>query len=30
MEVDGISFQGFTYQQAVGCLSKTGEVKDDV
>ncbi|XP_051274443.1 tyrosine-protein phosphatase non-receptor type 13 isoform X1 [Dicentrarchus labrax] len=26
LEVDGISFQGFTYQQAVGCLSKTGEV----
>ncbi|XP_062299124.1 FERM and PDZ domain-containing protein 2 [Scomber scombrus] len=26
LEVDGISFQGFTYQQAVECLSKTGEV----
>ncbi|KAM7382057.1 hypothetical protein PAMA_012764 [Pampus argenteus] len=25
LEVDGISFQGFTYQQAVECLSKTGE-----
>ncbi|XP_059181014.1 FERM and PDZ domain-containing protein 2 [Centropristis striata] len=26
LEVDGIRFQGFTYQQAVECLSKTGEV----
>nr|XP_046233129.1 FERM and PDZ domain-containing protein 2 [Scatophagus argus] len=26
MEVDRISFQGFTYHQAVGCLSKTGEL----
>lgn len=26
LEVDGISFQGFTYQQAVECLSKTEEV----
>ncbi|XP_041672302.1 FERM and PDZ domain-containing protein 2 [Cheilinus undulatus] len=26
LEVDGISFQGFTHQQAVSCLSKTGEV----
>ncbi|XP_030019311.1 FERM and PDZ domain-containing protein 2 isoform X3 [Sphaeramia orbicularis] len=26
LEVDGISFEGFTYQQAVECLSKTGEV----
>ncbi|XP_073345028.1 FERM and PDZ domain-containing protein 2 [Pagrus major] len=26
LEVDGISFQGFTYHQAVGCLSKTGQV----
>ncbi|XP_078146913.1 FERM and PDZ domain-containing protein 2 [Centroberyx gerrardi] len=26
LEVDGISFQGFTYQQAVECLTKTGEV----
>ncbi|XP_029384073.1 FERM and PDZ domain-containing protein 2 [Echeneis naucrates] len=26
LEVDGISFQRFTYQQAVECLSKTGEV----
>ncbi|CAK6961757.1 tyrosine-protein phosphatase non-receptor type 13 isoform X3 [Scomber scombrus] len=26
LEVDGISFQSFTYQQAVECLSKTGEV----
>ncbi|XP_039991737.1 FERM and PDZ domain-containing protein 2 [Xiphias gladius] len=26
LEVDGVSFQGFTYQQAVECLSKTGEV----
>ncbi|XP_070846688.1 FERM and PDZ domain-containing protein 2 [Chaetodon trifascialis] len=26
LEVDGISFQGFTYHQAVSCLSKTGEV----
>ncbi|XP_068161767.1 FERM and PDZ domain-containing protein 2 [Antennarius striatus] len=26
LEVDGVSFQGFTYHQAVGCLSKTGEV----
>ncbi|XP_035000904.2 FERM and PDZ domain-containing protein 2 isoform X1 [Hippoglossus stenolepis] len=26
LEVDGISFQGFTYQQAVERLSKTGEV----
>ncbi|KAM9837391.1 FERM and PDZ domain-containing protein 2 [Aulostomus maculatus] len=25
LEVDGIRFQGFTYQQAVECLSKTGE-----
>uniref|UniRef100_A0A3B4XBQ4 FERM and PDZ domain containing 2 n=1 Tax=Seriola lalandi dorsalis TaxID=1841481 RepID=A0A3B4XBQ4_SERLL len=24
LEVDGFSFQGFTYQQAVDCLSKTG------
>lgn len=29
LEVDGISFQGFTYQQAVECLSKTEEVKDN-
>lgn len=29
LEVDGISFQGFTYQQAVECLSKTEEVTDD-
>ncbi|XP_019108800.2 FERM and PDZ domain-containing protein 2 isoform X1 [Larimichthys crocea] len=26
LEVDGVSFKGFTYHQAVGCLSKTGEV----
>ncbi|KAG7226485.1 hypothetical protein INR49_003805 [Caranx melampygus] len=26
LEVDGVSFQGITYQQAVECLSKTGEV----
>ncbi|XP_049916168.1 tyrosine-protein phosphatase non-receptor type 13 [Epinephelus moara] len=26
LEVDGINFQGFTYQQAVECLSKTREV----
>ncbi|CAJ1081251.1 FERM and PDZ domain-containing protein 2 isoform X3 [Xyrichtys novacula] len=26
LEVDGASFQGFTHQQAVSCLSKTGEV----
>ncbi|KAM6897507.1 FERM and PDZ domain-containing protein 2 [Xenentodon cancila] len=26
LEVDGINFHGFTYQQAVDCLSKTGEV----
>ncbi|XP_069012389.1 FERM and PDZ domain-containing protein 2 [Embiotoca jacksoni] len=26
LEVDGINFQGFTYQQAVECLSKTVEV----
>ncbi|XP_054605022.1 FERM and PDZ domain-containing protein 2 [Nothobranchius furzeri] len=26
LEIDGISFSGFTYQQAVECLSKTGEV----
>ncbi|KAM9425893.1 FERM and PDZ domain-containing protein 2 [Pholidichthys leucotaenia] len=26
LEVDGISFQGFTYQQAVECLRKTGEL----
>lgn len=26
VEVDGFNFQGFTYQQAVECLSKTGEV----
>ncbi|CAF90615.1 unnamed protein product [Tetraodon nigroviridis] len=26
LEVDGISFRGFSYQQAVDCLSKTGEV----
>ncbi|XP_054455329.1 FERM and PDZ domain-containing protein 2 [Anoplopoma fimbria] len=26
LEVDGISFQRFTYQQAVECLSKTGEL----
>ncbi|XP_028332371.1 tyrosine-protein phosphatase non-receptor type 13 [Gouania willdenowi] len=26
VEVDGISFQGFSYQQAVDCLSKAGEV----
>ncbi|XP_029311434.1 FERM and PDZ domain-containing protein 2 [Cottoperca gobio] len=26
LEVDGVSFQGFTYQQAVQHLSKTGEV----
>ncbi|XP_026171899.1 tyrosine-protein phosphatase non-receptor type 13 [Mastacembelus armatus] len=26
LEVDGINFQGFTYEQAVECLSKTGEV----
>ncbi|KAF1374187.1 hypothetical protein PFLUV_G00246940 [Perca fluviatilis] len=25
LELDGISLQGFTYQQAVECLSKTGE-----
>ncbi|XP_034563107.1 FERM and PDZ domain-containing protein 2 isoform X2 [Notolabrus celidotus] len=25
LEVDGSSFQGFTHQQAVSCLSKTGE-----
>lgn len=30
MEVDGISFHGFTYQQAVERLSNTGEVKDDM
>lgn len=29
LEVDGISFQGFNYQQAVECLSKTEEVTDD-
>lgn len=29
LEVDGINFQGFTYQQAVECLSKTGEVKNN-
>ncbi|XP_008301400.1 tyrosine-protein phosphatase non-receptor type 13 [Stegastes partitus] len=26
VEVDGFNFQGFTYQQAVECLSKTAEV----
>ncbi|XP_023196439.1 FERM and PDZ domain-containing protein 2 isoform X1 [Xiphophorus maculatus] len=26
LEVDGINFHGFTYQQAVECLGKTGEV----
>ncbi|XP_035812663.2 FERM and PDZ domain-containing protein 2 isoform X2 [Amphiprion ocellaris] len=26
VKVDGFNFQGFTYQQAVECLSKTGEV----
>ncbi|XP_031660439.1 FERM and PDZ domain-containing protein 2-like [Oncorhynchus kisutch] len=26
LEVDGIRFQGFTHQQAVECLAKTGEV----
>ncbi|XP_072312586.1 FERM and PDZ domain-containing protein 2 [Eucyclogobius newberryi] len=26
VEVDGVGFQGFTYRQAVECLSKTGEV----
>ncbi|KAM4715639.1 FERM and PDZ domain-containing protein 2 isoform 3-T3 [Anableps anableps] len=26
LEVDGINFHGFTYQQAVECLDKTGEV----
>ncbi|KAM3592448.1 uncharacterized protein V6R79_019085 [Siganus canaliculatus] len=26
LEVDGSNFQGFTYQQAVECLSKTGQV----
>ncbi|MEQ2311024.1 hypothetical protein AMECASPLE_015398, partial [Ameca splendens] len=26
LEVDGINFHGFTYQQAVDCLGKTGEV----
>ncbi|XP_072229504.1 FERM and PDZ domain-containing protein 2 [Leuresthes tenuis] len=26
LEVDGVNFHGFTYQQAVECLSKTGEV----
>uniref|UniRef100_UPI0037E954CF FERM and PDZ domain-containing protein 2 n=1 Tax=Semicossyphus pulcher TaxID=241346 RepID=UPI0037E954CF len=26
LEVDGMNFQGFTHQQAVSCLSKTGEV----
>ncbi|KAK2820888.1 hypothetical protein Q5P01_023847 [Channa striata] len=26
LEVDGVNFQGFTYEQAVECLSKTGEV----
>lgn len=26
LEVDGISFRGFSYHQAVDCLSKTGEV----
>ncbi|KAG7514141.1 FERM and PDZ domain-containing protein 2 [Solea senegalensis] len=26
LEVDGVNFQGFTYQQAVDCLSKTTEV----
>ncbi|XP_025765392.1 tyrosine-protein phosphatase non-receptor type 13 isoform X1 [Oreochromis niloticus] len=26
LEIDGTNFQGFTYQQAVECLSKTGEV----
>lgn len=29
LEVDGISFQGFTYQQAVECLRNTGEVMTD-
>ncbi|XP_047465229.1 FERM and PDZ domain-containing protein 2 isoform X2 [Mugil cephalus] len=26
LEVDGVDFHGFTYQQAVECLSKTGQV----
>ncbi|XP_041703413.2 tyrosine-protein phosphatase non-receptor type 13-like isoform X2 [Coregonus clupeaformis] len=26
LKVDGISFQGFTYQQAVECLARTGKV----
>ncbi|KAK7918901.1 hypothetical protein WMY93_010185 [Mugilogobius chulae] len=26
VDVDGVCFQGFTYRQAVECLSKTGEV----
>ncbi|KAM8889567.1 FERM and PDZ domain-containing protein 2 isoform 2-T4 [Synchiropus picturatus] len=26
LEVDGVSFQGFTYEQAVECLSKTDQV----
>ncbi|XP_041830094.1 tyrosine-protein phosphatase non-receptor type 13 [Melanotaenia boesemani] len=26
LEVDGVNFHGFTYEQAVECLSKTGEV----
>ncbi|XP_024913875.1 FERM and PDZ domain-containing protein 2 [Cynoglossus semilaevis] len=26
LEVDGVNFQGFSYQQAVDCLSKTSEV----
>lgn len=26
LEVDGTNVQSFTYQQAVECLSKTGEV----
>lgn len=26
LEVDGISFRGFSYHQAVDCLSQTGEV----
>lgn len=30
LEVDGINFQGFTYQQAVECLSKTEEVMDNI
>ena len=26
--VDGINFKGFTHEQAVECLAKTGEVKE--